>query len=106
PDTDPCADSGAGFPSGWREYAPSDDELEGLGFDPDNSPPDGADAWLADLPSPVRDAYDDAIAAQAPAEVPETLAAGFTHGDGGGGAGGRGSGGIGGVGRRPRAGGG
>jgi hypothetical protein len=83
PDPDPCADSGAGFPPGWREYAPSDDELEGLGFDPDNSPPDGADAWLADLPSPVRDAYADAIAAQAPAEVPETLAAGFTHGDGG-----------------------
>ena len=83
PDPDPFADSGAGFPSGWREYAPSDDELEGLGFDPDNSPPDGADAWLADLPSPVRDAYADAIAAQAPAEVPETLAAGFTHGDGG-----------------------
>jgi hypothetical protein len=83
PDPDPFADSGAGFPPGWREYAPSDDELEGLGFDPDNSPPDGADAWLADLPSPVRDAYADAIAAQAPAEVPETLAAGFTHGDGG-----------------------
>jgi hypothetical protein len=83
PDPDPVADSGAGFPLGWREYAPSDDELEGLGFDPDNSPPDGADAWLADLASPVRDAYADAIAAQAPAEIPETLAAGFTHGEGG-----------------------
>lgn len=32
---------------------PSDEELYGLPPDPDNDPPDGAEAWLAGLPTPL-----------------------------------------------------
>ena len=54
-----------------------------MAFDPDNSPPDGPDAWLAYVAGPVRDAYADAIKAEAPGAAPETIAAGFLHRDGG-----------------------
>jgi hypothetical protein len=49
-------------------------ELYGMAFDPDTSPPDGEDAWLADLPSPLRDPY---LRPVGPTAVPEVLAAGF-----------------------------
>ena len=83
PDPDPFADPDEGLPSGLHEEGPPDEELYELDFDPDSSPPDGVDAWLADLPGPVHEADADAIAAEVPAAVPEALAAGFLHADGG-----------------------
>jgi hypothetical protein len=80
---DSGGDSGEGRPPEFREDPPSDDELSGLIFDPDSSPPDGAEAWLADVADPVRNAYLDSVAAQAPEAVPEAMAAGFLHRDGG-----------------------
>jgi hypothetical protein len=48
-------------------------------FDPDYGPPEGADAWLARVASPVADEY---LAAHQPAAgAGEVLAAGFTHRD-------------------------
>ncbi len=76
-------DPGEGPPPERCGDPPSDEELCGLVFDPDSSPPDGADAWLVDLPDPVRNAWLDSIAAQAPTAAPEALAAGFLHRDGG-----------------------
>src|SRR5712691_10393271 len=53
-------------------------ELCGMVFDPDSSPPDGADAWLADLPAALREPYlRPAGPATGPAAVPQVLAAGF-----------------------------
>src|SRR6266567_3562666 len=60
-------------------------ELCGMVFDPDSSPPDGADAWLADLPAALREPYLRPAAsatgpttlATGPTAVPQVLAAGF-----------------------------
>jgi len=79
-DPDPREDPGDGSPLEHDEDPLADEECCGPSFDPDNSPPDGTDAWLADLPDPVRNAWLDSKAAQAPAEA---LAAGFLHADGG-----------------------
>ena len=85
PDFEPAGDSG----DRPAELAadPPDEDLCELDFDPDSSPPDGAEAWLADVADPVRNAYLDSIAAQAPAAVPDSIAAGFLHRDGGSGRG-------------------
>src|SRR6266536_3769177 len=48
-------------------------------FNPFCGPPEGADAWLAQVASPVADAYLASI--QPAAGGPEALAAGFTHRD-------------------------
>src|SRR6266536_2039450 len=48
-------------------------------FNPYSGPPEGADAWLARVASPVADAYLASI--QPAAGGPEALAAGFTHRD-------------------------
>src|SRR6266496_3783722 len=48
-------------------------------FNPFSGPPEGADAWLAQVASPVADAYLAGI--QPAAGGPEALAAGFTHRD-------------------------
>jgi hypothetical protein len=55
---------------------PSDDEeLYGLPPDPDNDPPDGAEAWLAGLPTPLlEEQFDDASSSLARLRV---MAAGF-----------------------------
>src|SRR5712691_3467276 len=53
-------------------------ELCGMVFDPDSSPPDGADAWLADLPAALREPYlRPAGPATGPGAVPQVLTAGF-----------------------------
>ena len=83
PDFDAAGDPGDDGPPQPGEHPPSDEELCGLIFDPDSSPPDGAEAWLADLPDPVRNAYLDSVAAQSPPAAPEAIAAGFLHRDGG-----------------------
>ena len=83
PNLDPLEDPGEGFPADSGEEPPSDEELCGLDFDPDISPPDGAEAWLADAADPVRNAYLDSLAAAAPAPAPEAMAAGFLHSAGG-----------------------
>ena len=44
---------------------PPEDEFAALLADPDSGPPEGADAWLAELASPARDALLDAQAAAA-----------------------------------------
>ena len=48
-------------------------------FDPDYGPPEGADAWLAQVASPVADEYLDGL--RPPPGVAEAIAAGFTHRD-------------------------
>ena len=48
-------------------------------FDPDCGPPEGEDAWLAQVASPVADEY--LARHQPPVGPQETLAAGFTHRD-------------------------
>jgi hypothetical protein len=83
PDFDAVGDPGDDRPPQPGEHPPSDEELCGLIFDPDSSPPDGVEAWLADLPDPVRNAYLDSVAAQSPPAAPEAIAAGFLHRDGG-----------------------
>ncbi len=79
PNLDPDGDPFEGSPAESCVEPPSDEELCGLDFDPDSSPPDDAEAWLADVADPVRNAYLDSITAQAP----EAMAAGFLHRDGG-----------------------
>jgi hypothetical protein len=81
PDFDPVRDPG-GRPAELPADPPDEDRYE-VDFDPDSSPPDGAEAWLADVADPVRNAYLDSIAAQAPAAAADSIAAGFLHGDGG-----------------------
>ena len=64
-------------------HVPTDEELAGLAPDPLAGPPDGEDAWLAELPGPLLDEY---IAATAGPAGPEPLAAGLwsrATGDGG-----------------------
>src|SRR6266496_2886625 len=46
-------------------------------FNPFSGPPEGADAWLAQVAAPVADAWLEAR--QPPPDGPEALAAGFTH---------------------------
>jgi len=48
-------------------------------FNPYSGPPEGDDAWLAQVASPVADAWLEAR--QPPSDGPEALAAGFTHRD-------------------------
>jgi hypothetical protein len=63
---------------------PSAEELEGWAHDPLAGPPDGADAWLADLPGPLLEEY---LAAIEEPVGPEPIAAGFWNratGDGAG----------------------
>jgi len=72
-----------GEPSGGA--APADAEDDGEPFDavayfnPFFGPPEGADAWLARVASPVADAY--LAGRQPPPGAREVLAAGFTHRD-------------------------
>lgn len=66
------------------EEPPSDEELCGLVPDPDCGPPDGPDAWLADLPWELREEYEAAIAGP---RVREVLKAGFWDRTSGGGPG-------------------
>jgi hypothetical protein len=54
--------------------APTDEELCGLAPDPDADPPDGPEAWLADLPGPVRDELLDTLR---PPPRPTVFGAGF-----------------------------
>jgi hypothetical protein len=63
---------------------PSDAELDGLAPDPYAGPPDGADAWLADLPGALLDEY---VAATEEPVGPEPIAAGFWSRSAGDGAG-------------------
>ncbi len=58
----------------WTADAPTDEELCGLAPDPDTDPPDGPDAWLADLAGPVRDELPDTL--RRPPR-PTVFAAGF-----------------------------
>jgi hypothetical protein len=81
PDFDPVRDPG-GRPAALPADPPDEDRCE-VDFDPDSSPPDGAEAWLADVADPVRNAYLDSIAAQPPAAATDSIAAGFLHRDGG-----------------------
>src|ERR1022692_2196655 len=63
---------------------PTDEELAGLCPDPFAGPPDGPDAWLADLSAPEVDAFLEAAAMAGTAARPasrEAMAAGFTHRD-------------------------
>jgi len=80
---DPREDPGDGYSPEHDEDPLAEEEWCEPDFDPDSSPPDGADAWLVDLPDPVRNAWLDAQAARAPAAASEALAAGFLHADGG-----------------------
>lgn len=69
---------------------PAEEELSGLAPDPDNDPPDGAEAWLAGLPTPLlEDQLQDAGSSLARLRV---LAAGFMPRERTGSAGGTGSG--------------
>ena len=67
----------------WPAYADDDDDGEPFDavafFNPYSGPPEGEDAWLADVPAAVRDEYLDNREPSAAAR--EVLAAGFTHGD-------------------------
>src|SRR6266704_664552 len=74
-----------GEPPGGAAPAPADAEDDGEPFDaeayynPFFGPPEGADAWLARVASPVADAY--LAGRQPPPGAREVLAAGFTHRD-------------------------
>src|SRR6266567_2365021 len=58
---------------------PSEAELAGCWPDPDAEPPDGEDAWLADLAIDQLDALARELAAAKPAAAGESIGAGFTH---------------------------
>jgi Domain of unknown function (DUF222) len=60
-------------PAGWGEVAPWDEACGGPDIDPYSGPPDGADAWAADVPS---DVLAGRLAAMEPAPVREVLPAG------------------------------
>lgn len=65
---------------GWPEpVEPTDAELLGRWPDPDSDPPDGADAWLADLTSEQQDALAAELAAARPPAARDAIGAGFTH---------------------------
>jgi Domain of unknown function (DUF222) len=66
-----------------RAEPPSEEELAWLA-DPWVGPPDGAEAWLADLPGPLQDEYFEAVAGPA---GPEPIKAGFWDRRGGSGGG-------------------
>lgn len=57
----------------WLDAGLDPDDFENDGPDPDCAPPDGDEAWLAELATPVREQYLTAL----PAQSTETLAAGF-----------------------------
>jgi hypothetical protein len=67
-------------PAGWDAVPPTEEELRGLAPDPYSGPPDGADAWAADVPASLLIDYLTAI--EEPA-VPEALPAGALPRDGG-----------------------
>ena len=78
----PAASAPAGGPAAASPVFAYDDgepfDVEAY-FDPDYGPPEGEDAWLAQVASPVADEY---LAAHQPAPAArEVLAAGFTHRD-------------------------
>jgi hypothetical protein len=68
----------------WDTVPPTEEELCGLPPDPYSGPPDGADAWAADVPASL---LIDCLTATEPAVVPEALPAGVLPRDGGRGAG-------------------
>ncbi len=72
-----------GEPSGGAAVADADDDGEPFDaeayYNPFFGPPEGADAWLARVASPVADAY--LAGRQPPPGAREVLAAGFTHKD-------------------------
>ncbi len=82
PGVSPAPAGGAAGPAAASAvFADEDDEPVDVAayFDPDYGPPEGPDAWLARVPSPVADEY---LAAHQPAAgAREALAAGFTHRD-------------------------
>jgi uncharacterized protein DUF222 len=70
--------------AGAEAVPPPAGELPGIDPGPLAAPPDGADAWLADLPGPLLDEY---LAATEPPAGPEPIAAGFWNRSTGDGAG-------------------
>jgi hypothetical protein len=70
--------------AGAETVPPPAEEPPGLDPGPLAAPPDGADAWLADLPGPLLDEY---LAATEVPEGPEPIAAGFWNRSTGDGAG-------------------
>src|SRR5215813_1307903 len=68
----------------WDAAPPTDEELCGLPPDPYCDPPDGADAWAADVPA---DLLSQSLTATEPAPLPEPWLAGILPRDGGRGAG-------------------
>src|SRR6266567_2520478 len=62
----------------WVPPEPPEAEPAGCCPDPDAGPPDGEDAWLADLASGQLDALAAELAAARPAAA-ESVGAGFTH---------------------------
>src|SRR5215470_13170827 len=64
----------------WAAAPPTDEELCGLPPDPCCDPPDGADAWAADLPA---DLLSQSLTATEPAQLPEPWPAGILPRDGG-----------------------
>ncbi len=70
--------------AGAEAVPPPAEELPVLDPGPLAAPPDGADAWLADLPGPLLDEY---LAATEAPEGPEPIAAGFWNRSTGDGAG-------------------
>jgi len=70
----------AGDP-GWLppEDEPTEAELAGWCPDPDSGPPDGEDAWLADLTCGQLDDLAAELAAARPPAPAESIGAGFTH---------------------------
>jgi hypothetical protein len=70
----PLADlNGWDVPAAWEDAPPPDEELTGPAPDPYCAPPDGADAWAADIPADLLFEY---LATIEPAPVPEVLPAG------------------------------
>ena len=81
----PLADlDGWDVPAAWEDAPPPDEKLTGPAPDPYCDPPDGADAWAADIPADLLSEY---LATIEPAPVPEVLQAGPMPRDGGRGAG-------------------
>ncbi len=77
----PLADpDGWDVPVGWEAVPPLDEEPGGPVPDPYCGPPDGADAWAADVPADLPFEY---LAAMDPAPVPEDLPAGPAPGGAG-----------------------
>ena len=67
---------------GWLPPTPPDEDgwpYQDRWSDPDTSPPDGEDAWLADLASDQLDELAAELAAARPPAAREAVGAGFTH---------------------------